>query len=130
MAKTKDQRKGIFCLEGAMVGVSRTRRQSSPCCDFWKTLSGCKRVVPPLRCLQTREEFDFYLRKWRGASFNNFPNPVSRFPWFLKVRFFVGEGRGASLSLEDLAERLDGGCKGRVVSSRVVRHGLACMALS
>ena len=62
----------------------------------------------------TREEFDFYLKKWRGTTFNDFPI------LYLSLHgapgeLHVGEGRDKSLSFDDLAERLEGGCRGRVV---------------
>ena len=112
MAKTKDQRKGICCLEG-----------------HWWGVKGKTSIEPMLRCLETqadykvpfrhydvgtREEFDFYLKKWRGASFNDFPILYLGFhgaPGMLHV----GEGRDSSLTLEDLADWLGSGCRGRVV---------------
>ena len=62
----------------------------------------------------TCEEFDFYLKKWRGTTFNDFPILYLSFHG-APGELHVGEGRDKSLSLEDLAERLDGGCRGRVV---------------
>ena len=112
MAKTKDQRKGIFCLEGQWGGV-KDKTTVEPVLRLLETMSGYNASYRHYD-VATREEFDFYLRKWRGASFNNFPILYLGFHGS-PGKIFVGEGRGASLSLEDLAERLDGGCKGRVV---------------
>ena len=63
----------------------------------------------------TREEFDFYLKKWGQAKvgdtypilylgFHGAPGEVT-----------VGEGRHGSITLDDLAERLEGRCRGRVI---------------
>ena len=112
MAKTRDQRKGIFCLECQWWGV-KDRTTVEPVLRLLETLSGCNASYRHYD-VATREEFDFYLRKWRGASFNNFPILYLGFHGS-QGEIVVGEGRGNSLSLEDLAERLEGGCKGRVV---------------
>ena len=106
MAKTKDQRKGIFCLEGHWWGV-KDKTTVEPVLRLLETLSSCNASYRHYD-VATREEFDFYLRKWRGASFNNFPILYLGFHGS-QSKIFVGE------ALEDLAERLDGGCKGRVV---------------
>ena len=112
MAKTKDQRKGVFCLEGPWCGV-KDKTTVEPVLRLLETLSGYNASYRHYD-VATREEFYFYLRKWRGTSFNNFPILYLGFHGS-KGEIFVGEGRGASVSLEDVAECLDGGCKGRVV---------------
>ena len=112
MAKTKDQRKGIFCLEGQWGGV-KDKTTVEPVLRLLETMSGYNASYRHYD-VGTREEFDFYLRKWRGASFNDFPILYLSFHG-TQGEISVGEGRDNSLSLEDLAERLDRGCKGRVV---------------
>lgn len=63
----------------------------------------------------TREEFDFYLGKWVGASFRE-THPILYLAFHGDTgEISVGEGRGASVTLNDLAERLEGRCKGRVI---------------
>ena len=63
----------------------------------------------------TREEFDFYLKKWGQAKvgdtypilylgFHGAPGEIT-----------VGEGHHGSITLEELAERLDGRCRGRII---------------
>ena len=112
MAKTKIQRKGIFCLEGHWWGVKGTT-SVEPVLRFLETLAGYR---APYRHYDvgTREELDFYLEKWRGASFSDFPILYLGFHG-APGELHVGEGRDTSLSLEDLADRLDGACRGRVV---------------
>lgn len=126
MAKRKDQRKGIFCLEGPWWGV-KGKTTVEPVLRLLETMSGYN-VSYRHYDVGTREEFDFYLKKWRGASFKDFPILYLSFHGS-PGEIFVGEGRGNSLSLEDLAERLDGGCNGRVVHlgscSTVGVHGNA-----
>ena len=112
MAKTKDQKKGIFCLEGHWWGVTG-KTSVEPLLRFLETHAHYR---APYRHYDvgTREELDFYLKKWRGASFNDFPILYLSFHGDAG-ELYVGEGRDKSLSLEDLADRLDGACKGRVV---------------
>ena len=78
-----------------------------------ETLSGCNASYRHYD-VGTRQEFDFYLKKWCSAAFNDYPILYLCFHG-ADGELFVGEGRDKSLSLDDLAERLDGGCKGRVV---------------
>ena len=112
VAKKKDQKKGIFCLETHWWGV-KGKTTIEPMLRLLETLAGCN---APYRHYDvgTREEFDFYLKKWRGTTFNDFPILYLSFHG-APGELHVGEGRDKSLSLEDLAERLDGGCRGRVV---------------
>ncbi len=112
MAKKKDQRKGVFCLEGQWWGV-KDKTTVEPVLQLLATLSGCN-VSYRHFDVATRQEFDFYLKKWSGASFNDFPILYLSFHG-ADGEISVGEGRDNSLSLDDLAERLDDGCKGRVV---------------
>ena len=112
MAKKKGERKGIFCLETHWSGV-KGKSTVEPVLRLLETLSGYN--TPYRRYdVGTREEFDFYLKKWCGTTFSDFPILYLSFhgaPGELQV----GEGRDKSLSLGDLAERLEGGCRGRVL---------------
>ena len=110
--KTKAQRKGIFCLEGPWGGV-KGRSTVEPVLRLLETLDGY-RVSYRHYDVGTREELDFYLNKWRGASFKNFPILYLSFHGE-KGNLLIGEGRDNRLPIEDLAERLEGDCKGRVV---------------
>ena len=112
MAKTKDETKGIFCLEGHWWGV-KGKTTIEPVLQLLATMSGYNASYRHYD-VGTREEFDFYLKKWCGASFESFPILYLGFHGSLG-EIFVGEGRGNSLSLDELAERLAGHCKGRVV---------------
>lgn len=62
----------------------------------------------------THEEFQHYLKKWSGRTFASHP--------ILYLGFHgraggieVGEGRSSTISLDDLAERLAGACRRRVI---------------
>ena len=112
MAKTKAQRKGIFCLEGHWEDV-KDKTTVEPVLQLLASMSGYSASYRHYD-VGTREEFAFYLKKWCGASFNNFPILYLGFHG-AKGEIFVGEGRAKALSLEELAERLTGQCKGRVV---------------
>ncbi|MCE2514405.1 MAG: hypothetical protein J4F37_05220 [Acidobacteria bacterium] len=113
MAKKKDQRKGVFCLEGPWFGV-KDRTSMEPVLRLLETLKGYK--VPYLRFdVGTRDEFDFYLEKWAGASFRE-THPILHLAFHGESgEIAIGEGRHTSVTLDDLAERLEGRCKGRVI---------------
>ena len=113
MAKKKAQKKGVFCLEGPWFGV-KDRTSMEPVVRLLETLKDYK--VPYLRFdVGTREEFDFYLEKWAGASFRE-THPILHLALHgERGEILVGEGRNTSVTLDDLAERLEGRCKGRVI---------------
>lgn len=112
MARTKDQKKGIFCLEGHWWGV-KGKTSVEPLLRLLETQAHYR--APYRRNdVATREELDFYLMKWRGAAFNDFPILYLGFHG-APGELHVGEGRDTSLTLEDLADRLDGACRGRIV---------------
>lgn len=112
MAKKKNDRKGIFCLEGDWWGV-KDRTSVEPTLRLLETMGGYK--APYFHHdVGTQEEFHFYLKKWTGRQFDDYP--------ILYLAFHgepggivVGEGRSNTLTLDHLAERLEGACKGRVI---------------
>ena len=106
------KKKGIFCLEGDWWGV-RDKTSVEPMLRLLETM-GNYRVPYFHHDVGTREEFRFYLKKWTGRQFDNYP--------ILYLAFHgepggiaVGEGRNNTLTLDHLAERLEGVCKGRVI---------------
>ena len=112
MAKTKSDRKGIFCLEGDWWGV-KDRTSIEPTLRLLETADPLK--VPYFHHdVGTIEEFRFYLRKWTGRQFDDYP--------ILYLAFHgepggiaVGEGRNKTVKLDYLAELLEGACRGRVI---------------
>ena len=112
VAKTKDQRKGIFCLESHWWGV-KDKTTVEPILQLLENLSGYNASYRHYD-VATRDEFDFYLKRWCGRSFKDFPILYLGFHGD-EGELFVGEGRASALSLEELAERLADRCKGRIV---------------
>ena len=112
MAKTKSDRKGVFCLEGDWWGV-KDRTSVEPTLRLLETMRDYK--VPYFHHdVGTHEEFHFYLQKWIGRQFDDYP--------ILYLAFHgepggiaVGEGRNKTLTLDHMGERLEGACKGRVI---------------
>lgn len=113
MAKKKDQKKGVFCLEGPWWGV-KDRSSVEPVLRLLETHADSR--VPYLHFdVGTREELDFYLKKWTGASFRE-THPILYLAFHGETgEIRVGEGRGASVTLDDLTERLEDRCKGRII---------------
>ena len=112
MAKKTDDKKGIFCLEGDWRGVKDTT-SVEPVLRLLQTTGGYK--VPYVhRDIGTREEFDFYLKKWSGQSYAR--HPILYLGFHGKSGcILVGEGRSNRLELMELADQLEGCCKGRVI---------------
>ena len=112
MAKKKDEKKGIFCLEGEWRGVKDTT-SVEPVLHLLQTMGGYK--VPYVHHdVGTREEFDFYVKKWRGRSFASHPILYLGFHGE-RGCILVGEGRSNRPELMELADQLEGCCKGRVI---------------
>ena len=116
MAKTKDQKKGIFCPRSVRMvrAASRTRRPSSPCCGS----SRARRTTGFRTCTSTSQ----LARSSTSTSRNGAERALERAIRFCTSAFhgeadglFVGEGRGNRLNLNQLGERLDGKCRGRII---------------
>lgn len=112
MAKKRDQ-KGVFCLETASWEPGIRDRSSME--HVLRLLETVYRVPYLHFDVGTREEFDFYLKKWAGAQFGD-THPV------LYLGFhgdpgglWLGERRENCVSLDEIAERLSGRCKGRIL---------------
>ena len=72
----RDQRKGIFCLEGDWWGV-KDSTTVEPVLRLLETAADYR--VPYIhRDVGTRSEFDFYLKKWKRRSMSRFPHPLPR----------------------------------------------------
>ena len=107
------KKKGVFCLETASwePGI---RDKSSV--EHMLRLLETGFEVPYLHFDgATREEFQFYLKKWAGPSFRK-SHPI------LYLAFHgdsgairLGGRRENWLNLSELAELLDGSCRGRVI---------------
>lgn len=112
MAK-KVQRKGVFCLETASwePGV----RDKSSVEHVLRLLETGYRVPYLHFDVATREEFEFYLKKWAGTSFHD-SHPILYLSFHgERGAIWMGERRQNLLTLNELAELLDGSCKGRVI---------------
>ena len=102
-------KKGIFCLETPLWYGIKDRTSIEPVLQLLE-----KRLKVPYlhHDVATIEEFNFYLEKWNLREFGSHP--------ILYLAFHgdcgkVGVGERGGISLNDLAERLDGRCTGRVI---------------
>ena len=113
MAKKTSQRKGVFCLETASWEPGIKDRASV---EHVLRLLETAYKVPYLHFdVATREEFDFYLKKWAGTSFaGTYPVLYLGFHGF-PGGIWLGERRDNSVTLTDIGERLAGSCRGRVL---------------
>ena len=113
MAKRRDQKKGVFCLETASwdPGIRGTASVE----HVLRLLKATERVPFLHFDVGTREELDFYLKKWGGVSFKN-SHPVLYLGFHGSPgEICLGERQENSLSLEDIAERLEDKCRGCIV---------------
>ena len=121
MAKKKDQKKGIFCLEEpAWGGRIKDPTTVEPVLRLLEKLKDFE--VPYLHhdCA-TREEFEFFLPKWVGGSFGKYPILYLAFHGD-PGEITVGE---QSVTLKDFEALLgDGTCAGRLI------HFGACSTLA
>ena len=108
--RRQDQPKGIFCLEASNWEGVKDRTTIVPLLDLLATQAAYRAPFHRFD-IGTPEEFDFYLKRWCRAAFDNYP--------ILYLGFHGSPGAlsvgGGDLQLEDLAERLDDCCKGRVI---------------
>ena len=112
MRKRAGQKKGVFCLEADWWGV-RDKTSMEPVLRLLHTLRDCE--TPYLHHdVGTREEFDFYLRKWTASSFASHPILYLGFHGE-PGSILVGDGPSVQLGLAELARQLEGRCRGRVI---------------
>jgi hypothetical protein len=108
--------KGVFCLEGDWWNDLNRTSTVRPILELGGA-GGRKKTVPFVhRDVATREELAFYLRVWTQKRYAGYP--------ILYLAFHGSPGqialsdwrrKSASVSLDWIAETLDGRCKGRVV---------------
>ncbi len=104
---------GIFCLEEADWWL---RPDDASTVIYLLEFLGQAPVRVPFRRgdVGTREELDFYLRKWRQRKYDRFKILYLAFhgkPGCI----YCGDQRRGRVTLEDLGELLEGSCKVRVV---------------
>ena len=111
--KTEKQKKGIFCLEEA--GWFRGIKDTTTLEPVLRLLETGYFKVPFLHHdVGTREEFEFFLTKWKGKTFDRFPILYLGFHG-KSGGIAVGEGRNRIVKLDELASYLKESCKGRVI---------------
>lgn len=108
------QAKGIFCLETDWWGIE-DRTSVEPVLQL---LANCADYRAPYihRHVGTREEFDHYVLKWTNKQFTRYPVLYLGFHGERGL-LNVGcrRGRAGQLRVGELAEMLEGRCKGRVI---------------
>ena len=109
------KKRGIFCLE----------------CDWWNNLKKPSSVEPVLHLLHQWETYrvpyihrdvdtlgslEHYLRKWVTKSYSDYPILYLGFHGDEGI-IYIGDKRraGGKLTLEQLGEKLEGKCRGRII---------------
>ncbi len=114
VGKRRNQKKNVFCLETASwePGI----RDKSSVEPVLRLLEMSKYRVSHVHFdVATREEFEFLLRKWAGASFRD-THPILYLGFHgAPGKIWIGEKRDNGVSMDGIAEILDGRCKGRVL---------------
>jgi hypothetical protein len=115
MSTKRVKPKGVFCIEGDWWG--KVHRQSSvrPALELlhqWDPY-----YIPFVhRDVATRQEFEYYVRKWRQKGTRKYPILYLAFHGDPGV-LYVGDGRASRnrVSLDDVADLLDAACAGRII---------------
>ena len=105
--------KGIFCLEQSGWFGTRDKTTVEPVLRLLETGYGVRYLHHDVG---TQEEFYFYLRKWRGTSFNGYPILYLGFHG-TRGGIRVGEGRSNTVKLTELSDDdcLGNRCEGRII---------------
>ena len=111
MARRADQKKNIFCLETHSWFKRKDRTSVEPVLDLLKSGGRCDYLR---RDVATREEFKYFLGQYFRDEYRNYP--------VLQLSFHGSDdppsiflGNDEPISLDDLAEMIDGQCSKRVV---------------
>ena len=104
-------RKGIYCLESYWFG-HRDRTSIEPILQLLQTMRGLR--VPYLHYkTSTREEFDFHLAKWKHKAYHKYS--VLYLGFHGESEKIILGGRNSSVTLDELATKLEASCKGRII---------------
>lgn len=111
MARRADQKKNIFCLETHSWFKRKDRTSVEPVLDLLKNGGHCDYLR---RDVATREEFKYFLDQYFRGEYRNYP--------VLQLSFHGSDdppsiflGNKEQISLDDLAEMINGQCSKRVV---------------
>lgn len=113
--RARKRGKGIFCLEGDWWNDLNQSGSVKPMLDLIS--AGADIAVPSVhRDVATRDELEFYLRKWVQGRYNTYPLLCLAFHGS-KGALHLSDGRKAdsTVTLDQLAELLEGKCHRRVI---------------
>lgn len=106
--RKRAQTKGIFCIEGLWDPDLREGSTVRPLLEMLRLHEGVEYIH---REYATREEFEFYLKKWTQKTYDAYP-----------ILYLTSHGKeggielgGDFYSLDDLAEQLDSKCTNRAI---------------
>ncbi|MBX7190768.1 MAG: hypothetical protein K1X94_01840 [Sandaracinaceae bacterium] len=113
--RARKRGKGIFCLEGDWWNDLNQSGSVKPMLDLIS--AGADIAVPSVhRDVATRDELEFYLRKWVQGRYKTYPLLCLAFHGS-EGALHLSDGRKAesTVTLDELAELLDGKCHGRII---------------
>ena len=112
--KRKNQTKGVFCLEESGWFGVKDKTTVEP---VLRLLETGRYGVPYLHHdVGTLAEFHYFLEKWTRPSFDSHPILYLGFHGTCRGSgILVGEGENNEVKLTELAKRLKGCCRGRVI---------------
>jgi len=106
--RKRDQNKGIFCLEGLWDSDLRVSSTVRPMLELLRLHEGLEYIH---REHATKEEFEFYLKKWTQKNYDAYP-----------ILYLTSHGHAGGIelggefySLEDMTELLTDKCSNRVI---------------
>ena len=128
MCRNASEAKGVFCLEGDWWNDLKHPTSSE---SMLRLLSEFPPYYTPFmrRDVGTREEFNYYLKKWLLATHASYPIlylPFHGTPG--TIQFGDLRKQGNIISLDELEKTLLGKCKGRIVyfssCDTLAKHGI------
>ena len=102
---------GVFAFEGDPEVDLRARHSVRPVLQFLNDLEDLKFIH---RDIGTPEELEFYVRKWTQAKYSEYQVGYFSFHGSPGALWFP-DGRSAGISLDDLADWINGRAKDRII---------------
>ena len=106
--------RGIFCLEGDWEKDLTKNSSVRPVLELLSQFEPCAPHI--YRGIGTREEFDYFMRKWVQKTYDEYPVLFMAFHGKSRA-VYVGDRRrkSSTVTLDEIAEIIAGRCEDRII---------------